>query len=476
MKKLATTATLWLGVLAILVGLPILIFVLQARHSGLPVSEQWQQFTRRWQRTEEDSGTASPAATRTGEPIDFLRAQAIGVAATDAPRIAFVRVTDLDRNGTDDVLVCDAIAHRIGWIHADADGTLNETVFPNETAAPAHVEPCDVDRDGDLDLLVASMGMLFPNNDRVGAVLILENDGHQTFTSHIAAERIARVTDVRGGDLDGDGDVDLVAGQFGYDDGEVRWLENQGDWRFESHVLLHLSGTIHTPLADIDGDGDLDIIALVTQEWEETYLFENDGKGQFQTRLIYGSTNEDYGSSGISLMDLDGDGDLDVLYTNGDAFDYIPPRPRPWHGLQWLENQGDDGFAFHRIGDFPGASVARAADLDRDGDPDIVVCSAYNQWEKPGALSLGWYENQGDLTFIFRPVASAPTHLIALDVGDLNGDGWIDIVTGGMHVYPPYDRVGRVTWWRNRWNNDKREPNGRQPKQNAPGSRGSDGP
>ena len=67
-------------------------------------------------------------------------------------------------------------------------------------------------------------------------------------------------------------------------------------------------------------------MALVSQEWEEIYVFENDGHAAFKPGMIYGSTNEDFGSSGISLVDMDLDGDLDVLYTNGDAFDYIPAR------------------------------------------------------------------------------------------------------------------------------------------------------
>jgi hypothetical protein len=72
-------------------------------------------------------------------------------------------------------------------------------------------------------------------------------------------------------------------------------------------------------------------------------------------------------------------------------------------------------------------------------------------WEEPEAQSLVWFENDGALSFTLRDLANAPTHLIAMDIGDLDGDGWGDVVTGGMHVYPPYDRVGRVTLWLNRW-------------------------
>ena len=449
-SRLLVRAMPWLAAVLVLVGMPALVFLIQARQSGLSLGEQWSQLCRRAGPRHAKAETA-PGRRQTGPLIPFLEPVAIGTEVTNPPRVAFVTLSDLDRDGRVDVLLCDALENRIGWIRRAGPGEWEEQTIPHETPAPAHVQPYDIDGDGDLDLLVACMGMLFPNNDRVGSVVVLENRGDQTFAKHAIVERIARVTDVRGGDLDGDGDIDLVAGQFGYDDGEIRWIENTGGWTFTSHILLRLSGTVHTPVADLDADGDLDIVALVTQEWEETYVFENDGRGGFRSHLVYGCPNEDYGSSGIDLVDLDGDKDLDVLYSNGDAFDYIPPRPRPWHGVQWLENKGGFAFDFHRLGDFPGASVARAADMDRDGDQDIIVCSGYNTWEREDAYSLAWFENTGGRRFVFRNIARQPTHLIALEVGDLDGDGWLDVVTGGLHVYPPYDRMGRVTAWMNRW-------------------------
>ena len=114
--------------------------------------------------------------------------------------------------------------------------------------------------------------MLFPNNDKIGSVVILENDGKNNFKKHVIVDKIARVSDVRAGDLDNDGDMDLAVAQFGYDDGETRWIENLGNWKFKSHILQNLSGPINVEIVDIDKDGDLDIISLVSQEWEEIYV------------------------------------------------------------------------------------------------------------------------------------------------------------------------------------------------------------
>lgn len=434
-----------LALAAILVGIPLALLFYESRRTGTSLDESLGNVM-------QDRNGGERVTTPRAAAIDFLEAIPIGDPVGDTkPWITHLANVDLDRDGLMDVVVCDAKLNAIRWIRQRPEGSYEETSVGSVVIAPAHVTPDDIDRDGDLDLLVAEMGMIFPNNDKIGAVIVLENLGGETFSNRMLIEQVARVTDVEPGDLDGDGDTDLAVGQFGYDDGEIRWMENRGDWRFESHVLLSLSGTIHTPVGDLDGDGDLDIAALVSQEWETIYVFENSAKGVFAPHQIYASTNEDFGSSGMSLVDLDGDGDLDLLYTNGDAFDYIPPEPRPWHGVQWLENRGGLDFEYHRIGDFPGAFSANAVDVDRDGDLDIVVVSAFNEWEDPGAQSMVWYENDGNMRFTVRDLASSPTHLLVLAHGDMNGDGWVDFVTGGMHPYPPFDRMSRVTLWRNLW-------------------------
>jgi hypothetical protein len=397
--------------------------------------------------TDEDRRAILPRAS----PSDFFIRQAIGdpIRGEERPQISNVQIVDLDADGLPDVLVCDALRGQVSWIRQFPKGTFSESIVGSPIPAPAHVEAIDFDKDGDLDLVVASLGVLNPSNNRVGSVVILENDGKQRFVNHTVATTIARVADVRAGDLDGDGDLDLAVAGFGYDDGETSWLENKGDWKFEQHVLLRLSGPINAIVADIDKNGSPDIVGLVSQEWEEIWVFSNEAPGRFASKMIWGSTNADFGSSWISLADLDRDGDLDILYSNGDAFDYAPANSRPWHGVQWLENKGNLQFEFHRIADLPGASSPQAGDLDGDGDIDVAFVSAYNNWDDPTALSLVWLENNGKMQFAMHPIARSPTQLITLALGDLDGDGRMDLVTGGMYVSRPYDRMSRITLWKN---------------------------
>jgi hypothetical protein len=390
-----------------------------------------------------------PAASAADEAARGLFAsQTIGnrPQADERPQISHVAIVDLDRDGLSDVVVCDALRNRLAWIRQSPKGTYTEQVVAG-VAAPAHVEAIDFDNDGDLDLLVAALGFLFPNNNRVGSVIVLENDGRQRFTSHYVADRIARVADARAADLDGDGDLDISVAGFGYDDGETSWLENHGAWKFEQHVLQRLSGAINAVPADVNGDKVPDIVALISQEWEEIWAFINDGRGAFTPSMIWGSTNPDFGSSWLSMVDMDRDGDQDILYANGDAFEYAPPNSRPWQGVQWLENNGAMRFELHRIADLQGATSPHGADLDGDGDLDVLLVTSNNDWDNPQAPSLLWLENDGRMRFTIRGIASAPTHLLTAAVGDLDGDGRPDAVTGGMHISRPYDRIGRVTAW-----------------------------
>jgi hypothetical protein len=408
-----------------------------------------------------------PAAIAGAAGAGLLTAIPIGVPprGEERPQITHVAIADLDRDGLNDVLVCDALKNQVTWIRQAPRGTFSEQTIAG-VSAPAHVEVIDFDGDGDLDLVVAALGFLFPNNSPVGSVIVMENDGQQRFRSHYVADRIARVADARAADFDGDGDLDISVAGFGYDDGETSWLENLGGWTFQQHVLQRLAGGINAVPADINGDGAPDIVALISQEFEEIWAFLNDGRGGFTPSLIWGATNPDFGSSWLSMRDLDRDGDLDILYANGDAFEYAPPNSRPWQGVQWLENtaprRGDPSgppapaaprppaFELHRIADLQGATSPESVDLDGDGDLDVLLVTANNDWDDPRAPSLLWLENDGRMQFTLRGIAGAPTHLQTLAVGDLDGDGRPDAVTGGMHISRPYDRIGRVTAWQRR--------------------------
>lgn len=393
------------------------------------------------------SAPAAPAATPqlAYEPI------AIGAPVSEfgRPMVTNLQLFDLDSDGLLDVVYCDAAKNTIRWIRQAPRGTFTEQIIGEDIPAPAHVWAADINGTGRLDVLVASMGQLTPNNDRIGAVVVLENLDNQHFKKRVLIDKVARVTDVRAANLAGHKDkrLDLIVGQFGYAQGETRWMENKGDWRFESHTVNTQSGCINTPVADFDGDGQPDFAALISQEWEEVHWFHNTG-GQFQDAIVWGSTNEDYGSSGLAVADVNRDGKPDLIYTNGDGFDYALKAARPWHGIQWIENTGFGYFKFRRVGDMPGAYAPCAADLNGDGFTDLLAVSCFADWSDPNAISMMAWLNDGHENFTPVILARSPIQLVTAAVGDIDGNGVPVIVTGGLHALPPFDRLSSITLWR----------------------------
>ncbi len=385
--------------------------------------------------------SSSLAAT----PIPFERS-IVGEPPVGHPRICNVSIVQLDPDGPKGVLVCDAAANQVSFCTRDESGTWAESILISDVIAPAHATVVDIDLDGDLDVVVSVLGNIEPDDGVVGRLVLLERDGDQYLPKTILDD-VRRVADAQPADFDNDGDIDLAVAVFGYNRGQVLWLENRGNGNFRDHELLSAPGTIHVPVADYDNDGDADIAAIVTQDEEELWIFENSGDGKFKPRRLWSTLNFDLGSAGLLASDLDRDGDIDLILPAGDNLEDFDPFPQPYHGCLWFENHGNMKFEAQRIASFGGTYAAAAGDVDSDGDTDVVLVSMANVWDDADRASIAWLENDGKQQFQLWKIDSTPTHLVTVDVADLDGDGQSDIVAGGLHIRGPYDRIGRVTHW-----------------------------
>jgi hypothetical protein len=168
----------------------------------------------------------------------------------------------------------------------------------------------------------------------------------------------------------------------------------------------------------------------------------------FDQKVIYTAPHPNWGSSGIQLVDMDGDGDLDVLLTHGDTFD--DGIVKPYHGIQWLENTGGYPFVAHDIAQFPGAHRALAVDLDGDGDLDVVACALLaggSDVDESTLPALVWLERTGRYTFVKHTIEKGFPRHATLDAADIDGDGDIDIVVGDFAANRP------VPAWVEVWEN-----------------------
>lgn len=354
------------------------------------------------------------------------------VKKSKLPLVINVKSVELGGSGSTEFLVCDGERNEVLLLTKTGE-TWQENKLA-EVQVPSHTEVVDYDHDGDKDIIVAALGLFPPTDKLAGKVLILRQSAPGKFDKEVLLEGVGRITDARAVDVDDDDDLDLVVAIFGGGMvGELVWLENLGGGKHAKHVLLNLSGALNVSPVDLNGDGRIDIVSLISQEHEMIVAMINRGKGKFDQVLLARAPNPMYGSTGMRLVDLDDDSDVDILFTNGDAFD-TQKDPKPYHGVQWLENKGKLKFQFHNIGRFYGAATAVAGDLDADGDLDIVAGSWINYWEDARRQSLIWFENDGKQNFTRQNIINKPPGIVSLELKDITGDDRLDIIAGVFRV------------------------------------------
>lgn len=352
----------------------------------------------------------------------------------------------LDSDVNDELIVCDHDKSSV--LRCDyADGEWHTQTIANDILGPCHSHVADLDGDGDLDIAVASLGSLLPNDSKVGAVFILENTG-DSYEKIRLPYHLRRVSDVRSADFDKDGDRDLVIVEFGHYHGSVIYCENIGKFEYRKSIIHEAPGGIHAPIADFDNDGDMDVAVCISQNDESVYVFENNGFGQFKKRMIFDSINFDLGISGMVSNDIDKDGDVDIIMSCGDNLESPFHYVQPHHGCYILENLGDLKFSYKKLFDVPGCYAVDVGDIDRDGDTDVVAVSMINDWESAGSYSVYWAEQTDDKKFIVWGLVKTPIQMVTCVIGDFTDRaGNKQIVTGVMHMFPPFEKYGSVDCW-----------------------------
>lgn len=383
-------------------------------------------------------------------PVGFEKLAVTGTTATGAIAISNVRLHDVDGDKRPDVLASEMRGGQVLLGLAKEQFALKPIA---RIAHPAHIEPVDLDKDGRGDFLVADLGSFQPADHDNGAVYWLRGRADGSYLTVPLATKLARTADARAADFDGDGDLDVIVGVFGWrTTGNVTLLENRTkDWKspvFTPKVLDPRTGAIHVPPVDLDKDGRPDFVVLLAQQHESVVAFLNKGGLTFAPQAIYEAPHPNWGSSGIDLVDLDKDGDLDVLMTHGDTFDDFVLKP--YHGIIWLENTGTFPFKTHQLATLPGAQRAQAVDLDGDGDLDVVASAFVSGEATPRLASLVWLEQTSPGQFERHTLeAGTPSHA-TFDVSDIDADGKPDLAVGWFSLGKAAPR------WIDLWRNERK--------------------
>ncbi|PHQ37268.1 hypothetical protein CEE69_00145 [Rhodopirellula bahusiensis] len=385
-----------------------------------------------------------------------------GTTRPRPPGVTNVRWLDIGMNDSLALVYCDIGSGAVVAHWPDRDGGTSKhlaTLFQ-----PVHAEACDLDGDGRQDIIVADIGEFDANDSNLGRIVWLRRKPEsEEFEQIVLMDGIGRVADARPADFDNDGDVDLVVAEFGWrTSGRIVLLENrisesvaaadQQERLSESFIVHEIDnrhGTIHVPPADLNGDGHMDFIAAISQGYETVEAFLNDGKGGFQQEVIFAAPDPAFGLSGIQLVDMDLDGDLDVLLTNGDSFDR---GVKPYHAVWWLENDGAYPYKHHKLCNMPGVLTAKAGDFDGDGDMDVVA----------GSLMAGPVRDQFEsfqmasimMLIQTEPGVFQPTSLqlhshqhASIEVDDFDQDGKIDFAISNLLRTARGNEPDAVIWW-----------------------------
>ena len=315
-----------------------------------------------------------------------------------ADNSADVALGDLNGDGYLDAVVANRVltASETVWL---SDGLGNFSAHPTTPSFNPNdslsVELGDLDADGDLDAVVTNSG---PET-------VWLNDSLGNFTPHPNTPSFGGSGDsVELGDLDGDGDLDALVGSFIFTQPETVWV-NDGAGNFSPHPTtpsFTSGGNVSDiVLGDLDDDGDLDLVIADTAGNAEK-VWVNDGAGNFSphpTTPTFGRES----SANVALGDLDGDGDLDAVVANGQfELDTV-----------WL-NDGNGNFSPHpTTPGFGGGHSNKAAlgDLDNDGDLDVVIVNITGS-DGENAETVWLNDGVGNFWLTRRRLASAPVTVV----------------------------------------------------------------
>lgn len=289
---------------------------------------------------------------------------------------------------------------------------------------------------GTRQLSITVAGRLDPNDQKEGYVMTVDDPGTGNLYQNpqFLFGPLRRSVHTSWGDLNGDGRLDAVVCQFGWQIGHFTLHVAQPQGGFAERTLIPRPGAIMSRILDYDGDEDLDILVLMTQANEGVYLLENKGGGEFEETLLIGFPPV-FGVSSLEPVDMNGDGLLDLVVTSGDNTDYSKVF-KPYHGVHVYLNRREAGFERAYFYPLDGAYQVRSADFDLDGDQDLAAVAYFANFEKQPARTFVYFENSGagsKLDFLPRTIGEAARgRWFTMDVGDVDADGDVDIVLGNF--------------------------------------------
>jgi hypothetical protein len=321
-----------------------------------------------------------------------------------------IDTADIDEDGDLDIAACGN--NKVQWYENNyPDATWTKRTIDNSFFGTVGIAIVDFDGDSKLDVVASG----YTDSD----VRWYKNEGGTpiNWRKYIIDDYFNGAEFLCVGDLDDDGDTDVVVtGSYG---SKVAWYENNlPDTNWSKHIIdYNLGNATNCEVGDIDGDGDLDVAATGTSAHDLVWYENNLPDINWTKITINGNLG---GAWGVCIADIDGDDTLDVLATGFYADNVV-----------WYKSE-DAGQTWNEYIIYPdyfdGARNAYDADIDGDGDPDVVV-TAYH------ADKVVWFENHLPDDWEWHTIDESLDGANDLCTADVDGDGKLDVIATGRIAY-----------------------------------------
>ena len=326
----------------------------------------------------------------------------------------FVAAADLDGDGDMDLVSANTVGNDLTLFFQTSPETFDQTVETLDLgpgAEPHSVAAADLDGDGDMDLVSTdmqgnSLRLFFQTSPGTF-------DGDAAITLELGWPAGPR--SVAAADLDGDGDMDLVSTNFGAHELSLFFQTSPGNFDEEVEILETGGNPFFVTPVDLDGDQDMDLVSVNNHDLT---LFYQTSPGSFTAAEV--SPTPGNNPRSIAAADLDGDGDMDIVSANAGDDNLT---------LHWQASPGNLNTEALTMDSANPSSVA-AADLDGDGDMDMVVASRASD-----ELSLYFQTSPGNFSEEASTLALPELAVDAESVAaaDLDCDGDMDLVAASYN-------------------------------------------
>ena len=338
---------------------------------------------------------------------------------------------DMDGDGDLDILSDSGYRALIAWFENDGTGggwNRHNVSGTGEIGYPRACYPIDIDGDGDMDVLGTDACTSW---DRIYLWLNMNGTGTE-WSTYIIANDLYYPWCICSADVDGDGDNDIIAGDYG-PDAHIIWYENcnlPDYWPADTVASVVRCYDLHT--VDIDQDGDIDILSANWWINNDLNLWENaDGTGEAWTK--HKICNSIGSATSVCTGDIDGDDNLDIISTGyGTSGNEAK--------VSWFENPDSiQGTWIEHVlqNKFRGGQAVHVFDFDSDGDVDILGAAGYI----PGGLYelVLWESIDGTGDNWIRHSLDSGSWYKYLDLADIDGDDTLDVIS--------FASVGSIIAW-----------------------------